>query len=804
MANLAQINIRFAANLKEFSTQMQTVQRQFQKVGNQMQSIGQKMTLAVSLPLGAAGVAAYNMAADFEDALGATDQIFKDASDAVQQWSSQLPTYFGIAKKEALEYSNMMGSMLQNIGGLTEQEASQQSAKLIELAGDLTAMYGGTTADAVRALTGALKGNNTMLDNYGMAANDALVKAKAFEMGLIKQGGEMSLSAKQAATLSLIYEQTGAAQGQAAREADGASGSMRALKTELTNLTTELGEHLLPIITPFIQKLRDVMANFREMDPETKKIVVVVGGLAAALGPLLVALGGIVSAAPLVISGIASIGTVFTALTGPIGLVAAAIGGLIYLIIKNWSSVKKTLIDTANYFIDLYNESLLVRAGVETIIGVFKTMGNTIKLVFDVAGTILKNFWNNLKNIASSIGSLLKSFITGDFKAIPGILAEGFRKGFEDSKKSLVDFRSDFMQFNSDMKDTVSTALQNAISKRYKMLGQDVDTEEVKKKIETDVETAINAGVDGFNKKGKQVKVKIITEGSENWYTEQIRQMEEQLANMDMMSDAYKNLSAQILIYKNTLDMIKNPPKIDMEPEQGTVDWYDYHINQLKEAQSQAGITVEEFKRLNQEISVLETTFKMQVEVEGYDEVIEKTNHLKTISEEMRNAMNGIFSEMSESMVNSLGEAKNGLDRFAQSMFKTVMKLIGMALSSSLANAIQGATQSGAATGPGAVFTTPAFIATAVGGIMAAFAAIPKFADGGIVYGPTLGLMGEYAGAANNPEVIAPLNKLKDLINPAATDHRPVNVVLSGGFDVSGETLKLVLDRTERRKFRTG
>ena len=48
-------------------------------------------------------------------------------------------------------------------------------------------------------------------------------------------------------------------------------------------------------------------------------------------------------------------------------------------------------------------------------------------------------------------------------------------------------------------------------------------------------------------------------------------------------------------------------------------------------------------------------------------------------------------------------------------------------------------------------------------GIIAA-AAIPKFANGGIAYGPTLGLFGEYAGAANNPEVVAPLNKLKSLI----------------------------------------
>ena len=41
---------------------------------------------------------------------------------------------------------------------------------------------------------------------------------------------------------------------------------------------------------------------------------------------------------------------------------------------------------------------------------------------------------------------------------------------------------------------------------------------------------------------------------------------------------------------------------------------------------------------------------------------------------------------------------------------------------------------------------------------------LPKFADGGIAYGPTLGIFGEYAGAKSNPEVVAPLDKLKSLI----------------------------------------
>lgn len=48
--------------------------------------------------------------------------------------------------------------------------------------------------------------------------------------------------------------------------------------------------------------------------------------------------------------------------------------------------------------------------------------------------------------------------------------------------------------------------------------------------------------------------------------------------------------------------------------------------------------------------------------------------------------------------------------------------------------------------------------------LTAALNAIPKFANGGLVYGPTIGLMGEYGGASSNPEVIAPLDKLRSLI----------------------------------------
>ena len=45
---------------------------------------------------------------------------------------------------------------------------------------------------------------------------------------------------------------------------------------------------------------------------------------------------------------------------------------------------------------------------------------------------------------------------------------------------------------------------------------------------------------------------------------------------------------------------------------------------------------------------------------------------------------------------------------------------------------------------------------------------ISKFADGGIVSGPTMALVGEYAGASRNPEVIAPLDRLQSIIGEGA------------------------------------
>jgi hypothetical protein len=173
-----------------------------------------------------------------------------------------------------------------------------------------------------------------------------------------------------------------------------------------------------------------------------------------------------------------------------------------------------------------------------------------------------------------------------------------------------------------------------------------------------------------------------------------------------------------------------------------------------------------------------------------------KLETLQTVGQTVGQEMSNAFNNMGASLVQSLDLADTGLGRFATGMVQTVTKLIAMFLSQSIATSIAGATTSGAATGPAAVFTTPAFIATAVGGVLSAFAAIPKFADGGIITGPTMGLMGEYAGARTNPEVIAPLDKLKNLIGGNNGDTIHVTGYLKG----SGSDLVAVIDEHAYRR----
>ncbi len=403
----------------KFSEKMEKVSDSLGNIGKKAIDAGKTLSATVTAPILAAGKASFKFAADLQDAFGATDQIFNKASVSVKGWADNLESYYGISESEALTYANTMGAMLQNIGKLSEVEAAKQSQILVELAGDLTAMFGGTTESAVQALTGALKGNTSMLDNYGMGVNDATIKAKALEMGLYNGTGAMDLQTKQAATLALIMEQTADAQGQAAREAEGASGSTRSLGTELKNIATDIGEILLPIITPLIARVKELVEGFSSLNPETQEMILKIAGIAAAIGPVLIiggklatgvgAITGLLGSATAATGGLSA---VMAALTGPIGIAIAAVAAITTVVVTLWKTNEDFRDD--------------VKAIWEQVKEIFKISFEFIKNLVSTVLAQIQKFWNehgeSIKKIANTAWEGIKTIIDTVLGVIRGLL----------------------------------------------------------------------------------------------------------------------------------------------------------------------------------------------------------------------------------------------------------------------------------------------------------------------------------------------------------------------------------------------
>lgn len=194
----------------------------------------------------------------------------------------------------------------------------------------------------------------------------------------------------------------------------------------------------------------------------------------------------------------------------------------------------------------------------------------------------------------------------------------------------------------------------------------------------------------------------------------------------------------------------------------------------------------------NEEFEAIQQNFEKQKA--AFEEFRQK-------AEIVGNAVGSAFQSMGYSVVDSFNLAENGFQGFVKTMAKTVIDLLAMALSQSISNAIVGATASSAATGPAAVFTQPAFIATAVGGVLSAFAAIPKFFNGGLVKGPPTG--DQTLIRANGGEMM--LNKaqqgnLFNMINQGGAMGGTQNIRITGTLVGRGNDLVAVIDETNRQK----
>lgn len=270
------------------------MERKFTQLGDKISGLGQKLSLGITLPLAAFGASAANAASDAAELQSAFDQTFGQMSATMNKWAEDTGNALGRSTQEMQKAANTFGIFFNT--AVDPAKAAEMSQVFSQLAQDLGSFYNTDTQTAIDKLRSGLSGESEPLRDFGVFLTEANVKAKALELGLTGVGNELTEQEKILARYQLILEATTNAQGDVERTSGGTANKIRAAKAAFEELQIAIGTKLLPVITPLIDKLAGMLNAFTSLPSSVQTGIIVIGGLAAALGPVLIAVGALTSA----------------------------------------------------------------------------------------------------------------------------------------------------------------------------------------------------------------------------------------------------------------------------------------------------------------------------------------------------------------------------------------------------------------------------------------------------------------------------------------------------------------------------
>ena len=203
-------------------------------------------------------------AGDIEQSIGAVDAVFKGSAERMHAYAATASSTVGISTNAYNELAAKLGASLKN-GGTSIDELGEKTNGLIQLGADLSSLYGGSTQEAIDAISAALRGEMDPIERYGISLNDAALTAKGLELGIKKVGGSFSTQEKQLITQALLFEQSTDAQGNFSRESDTFAHKMQVASARMEDMKTKIGSALLPTVVnlmdAFGEKLNPVLTE---------------------------------------------------------------------------------------------------------------------------------------------------------------------------------------------------------------------------------------------------------------------------------------------------------------------------------------------------------------------------------------------------------------------------------------------------------------------------------------------------------------------------------------------------------------
>lgn len=285
-------------------------------------------------------------ASEAQQAAGALEATFGDATAAMAANAQGAADNLGLSEASYSQLASTIGSQLGNMG-VAQDEVGATTDALITKGADLAAQFGGSTAEAVDALSSLMRGERDPIERYGVSISAAAIEAEKAAQGLDGLEGAADRAATTQATLTLLNEQTASSAGAFARETDTAAGAQAIATANWEDGQAALGSALLPAMTAGAQ----ILAGFSRWVQDNSTVVLVLVGVLGTLAAGVLAYNAVTAAIPAIQALATAAQWAWNAAmsANPLGLIVLAIAAVvagIVLLVKNWDTVKAVALAT--------------------------------------------------------------------------------------------------------------------------------------------------------------------------------------------------------------------------------------------------------------------------------------------------------------------------------------------------------------------------------------------------------------------------------------------------------------------------
>ncbi len=249
-------------------------------------------------------------------------------------------------------------------------------------------------------------------------------------------------------SINAFTEQLYASQGTAAEQSkamlNNLQGQLTILKSALEGLAISFGELIIPYVTKAVQFITGLVNKLNSLDEGTKKTILTIAGIAAAIGPVLIIIGKVATGISSIIKVVTALKPVIAALNAvlaanPIILIIAAIAALVAAFIYLWNNCE----EFRNFWINLWE-------GIKSV----------AVAVWEFLTDFFKSAWEGIKATATSVWNAISSFFTNVFNNISSF----FTNTWTNISNFFVNTWNGMLSFFQNIGSTIGEAISSFVN----------------------------------------------------------------------------------------------------------------------------------------------------------------------------------------------------------------------------------------------------------------------------------------------------------------------------------------------------